>query len=209
MKRKTSFFVGLILLLCIINTPEVSSKASEGLSQAQKEQYYQEYLKIGEELREKYPDSLPFKVDEIEKIKDKDWVVSKEYRKKIIPIITKEKGIVDLPFVSFDVQAPSKYQQILSNDTVLANIVITSTVTVSYDSDLGQPVIEDISNVKSYTMTGFTHWGQVSSNFFNLNNNNNLTVLGNLSVGKALFPNIIEVSYSFNKYGFIQLSNLE
>lgn len=200
MKRNISWVIGLILLFVIITAFFASS---EELTQAQKERYYQEYLKIGKELREEYPDSLSFKMVEIEKIKEKDWVKPKQYRNKIIPIITKEKGIVDLPFVSFDVRT-SKNKQILSDDNILADIVIDSTVTVTYDADLGHPIINDISNVKSYTKSNYTQWEQVSSKFSNVNNNNTLTVFGHVTFDKTTFPEAIEVSFSFNKQGFIQ-----
>ena len=83
------------------------------LTQEQKQQYYQEYLKVGQELREEYPNALTFNVSAIEEIKEGNWVEPEQYREKIIPIINGEKGIVDLPFVSFNVKTPTKHMKIL------------------------------------------------------------------------------------------------
>ncbi|MBK3495266.1 hypothetical protein JFL43_10460 [Viridibacillus sp. YIM B01967] len=206
MKQKFSWLVGLVLLFGLIGAFSFNPKASEILTQEQKEQYYQEYIKIAEELRAEYPNALTFNVSAIEEIEEKDWVKPEQYREKIIPIINEKKGIVELPFVSFDVNAPTKYKQIHSkNGDVLATIVINSTVSVAYDSKLGRPVINDICKAVSYTMTGFAYWGQKGSNLIKVDSQNyRLNISGNLLIHRVTLPDVLSVDYTFNKQGFIQ-----
>ncbi|WP_338657328.1 hypothetical protein V6B14_22420 (plasmid) [Sporosarcina psychrophila] len=208
MKQKFNWIVGIVLLFGLISSFGFSAKSSEAytLTQEQKKQYYQEYLNIADDLREEYPNALTFNVSAIEEIEERDWVEPEQYREKIIPIINEKKGIVDLPFVSFNVKAPTKHIDITtSGSEFLAPVVISSTVSVAYDSKLGVPVIKDINSVESFTMTGFAHWGQVDSYLRKVDNNNyHLTVSGNLIIYKTNFPDVLSVYYTFDEQGFIQ-----
>lgn len=204
MKRKISWIVGLVLLLCLIFVfyPE----SSEVLTKEQKEQYYQEYLKIADEVRKEYPNSLDFNVVEIEQIREDDWVLPVQFQNKIIPIITEKKGVIDLPFVTFTVKAPTKYEEIfLNNEKSLGEVVINSTVSVAFDPILKHPVINDVTDVDSYTTLNDFNWEQVSSKkTANVNDNYSLTVFGELSLDEVVFPEALTISYTFNKNGFIE-----
>lgn len=195
--------VSLVLIFSLLSLSGLNSEASElpVLTKEKKEQYYQEYLKIVDELSEDNPDYLELHITPMEEIKDEDWIEPELLKEKIIPFINGDKGVVESPFISIEVNAPTKYKEPL-NGNPLSTLVINATILISYDSKIGNPIIKDIYNVNSYTMTGLSYWSQAGYRRTDINYN--LLITGNLFTNDITIPDAINVSYSFNDKGFIQ-----
>nr|WP_106779147.1 hypothetical protein [Lysinibacillus timonensis] len=160
-------------------------------------------MKITENLLEDYPESISIYLSPLNEIADNDWIKPENFKDKIISFISGEKGIVELPFVSIEVNSPTKYKQIKTKgDTFLATIMVDSTVLLSYDSKSKLPIIKDIYNVRSKTMTGLTYWNQ--TDFRRESLNYNLLVAGNLFANDQTIPDVLTIEYDFNEQSFIE-----
>lgn len=211
MKNKWISLIGFALLLCLSFSFGSNASAAELLTQEQKTQYYQEYLKIADELREEYPNAITFTVAAFEDIIENDWVEPEQYRENLISII--DGGIT---FVVEDIKSPistlsgagntpTKYATAKSsNGTTLGTVVINATVSTSHDASLGGQVISNISGVNSYTMQGLSSWSQngasnskVSARSWNVN------LTGNFYTGGTNFPQAFTINYTCTATGTI------
>ncbi|WP_338657330.1 hypothetical protein V6B14_22425 (plasmid) [Sporosarcina psychrophila] len=200
MKQKFSLFIGALLLGVGLVSFSSNASAAATLTQDQKEQHHQEYLKIAEELRVEYPDALTFEVANIEDFEEADWVEPEQYRERIIPIIQANIEVVDVksPISTFAASnTPTKYGSVYSNSgTFLGTVVINATVSTVYDSYTNGQIISGISGVTSYTMQGGSHWGQTSANPSKVGARSwNLQVAGKFATVGVVISDVITVNY--------------
>lgn len=205
MKQKLSWLIGFAFLLSLAFGFSSNASAAELLTKEEKTQYYQEYLKIADEVRAENPNAIPFTVDEFENIKEKDWVEPEQYRENLNSIIDGEIEFVvkNSPLTTYSAgPTPAKYVYAYSNGTLLGQIVVSATVSTVWDS--GVQVISNITNVSSYTMQGGSSWSQTGANPSKVTSQKwNLQLIGNFFVGATKFPQAFTIEYKCDSYGTI------
>ena len=215
MRNKWISLIGFALLMFLSFSFGSNASAAELLTQEQKTQYYQEYLKIADELREEYPNAITFNVAAFEDIIESDWVEPEQYRENLISIIA--GGIT---FVVEDIKSPkssistfsggagntpTKYATAKSsNGTVLGTVVVTATVSTVHDASLGGQVISNISGVNSYTMQSQASWSQNGASNSKVSARSwNVKLTGNFYTGGTNFPQAFTINYKCTATGTI------
>lgn len=211
MKRILNFLLGFGMLFVLSSAFSSNASAAELLTLDEKTQYYQEYQKIVDELREEYPDA-DFTLLEFKDFGEQDWVEQAKFRENIVTIL--EGGI---NFVVQEQQefttlssggagpTPTKYVDAYSsNGTYLGQVVVNATVTTKYDSSVKGQVITGITNVSSYTMHGLSHWSQSSARGSKETNQKwNLKLTGNFHTGGVSYPQAFDIPYRCTNSGTI------
>lgn len=216
MKQKFSWLISAMLLgVIVLFSFNPNTFAATTLTEDEKKQYYQEYLKIAEELRVEYPDAFNFEVTNFEDFKDRDWVEPEQYRKTIIPIINGKIEVSDVAPPSIDVvpsftilgasATPTKYASVKnSSGNTIGTVVINATVSTQHKASAGGQVISGISGVSSYTMDILADWAQTGASTVKVNDRKwDLKVAGKYAQSGVIISDILVVSYSCDAYGAI------
>lgn len=204
MKQKFSWLVGFAFLLSFAFGFSSNASAAELLTQEEKTQYYQEYLKIANEVRAEYPNAITFSVAEFENFNEKDWVEPEQFRENLIPIIDGgiEFVVKDSLFTTFSGTPTKSVKAYSNNGTYLGSVVVQATVSTAWDSSIKAGGITGISGVSSYTMEGFSYWSQTSATPSKVTAQSwNLRLVGNFTTGGVAFPQAFTINYRCNDNG--------
>ena len=211
MKAILNTLIGFSLLFVLSFAFNLNASAAELLTQEKKELYYQEYLKIAEELRGN--SNVDFNVDKPENFNENDWVEPEKFKENLetlinggINFIVDEKK-VNLGEISIFAASPTptKYVNAYSNSgTFLGQIVVNATVSTKWDEGIKGQVISGISGVNSYTMQGLSHWSQSSATGSKVSAQSwNLKLVGTFTTGGVQFPQAFTINYKTNSNGTI------
>lgn len=212
MKNVFKLLIGFALLFVLSATFNSNASAAELLTQEKKNQYYQEYLKIAEELRG--DSDVDFSVDSPENFNENDWVEPAKFKENLETLINGginfvvEENKVELGGITTFAASPTPTKYVTaysSSGTFLGQIVVNATVSTKWDSGIKGQVISGIDNVTSYTMQGLSHWGQTSARKDSevTAQSWNIKLMGNFTTGGVTFPQAFIINYKTNSSGTI------